>query len=63
MRRTLALTAPRPRLRYMVGSRARALTLVRRYLPAEVFERLYFGTVLRRITRTPHGWNDPPGGA
>jgi len=48
----LALTARRPRLRYLVGRRARALMLLRRYLPAAVFERLYFDEVIRRVTGT-----------
>lgn len=45
-----ALTAARPRLRYPVGRRARAVMAARRYLPGELFNRLYFGTVMRRIT-------------
>jgi NAD(P)-dependent dehydrogenase (short-subunit alcohol dehydrogenase family) len=48
----LALTAPRPRLRYLVGRRARMLMLLRRYLPAAAFERLYFDEVIRRVTGT-----------
>lgn len=45
-----ALTARRPRLRYMVGRRARLVVTLRRYLPGELFERLYFGEVVRRVT-------------
>ena len=47
-----ALTAKRPRLRYLVGWRAAFLLVLRRYLPATVFERLYFGEVIRRVTGT-----------
>ncbi len=46
-----ALTDARPRLRYMVGIRARAAVTLRRYLPGELFERLYFGALMRRLTR------------
>jgi NAD(P)-dependent dehydrogenase (short-subunit alcohol dehydrogenase family) len=45
-----ALSAPRPRLRYVVGDRVSALLLLRRYAPAALFERLYFGEVIRRVT-------------
>jgi NAD(P)-dependent dehydrogenase (short-subunit alcohol dehydrogenase family) len=45
-----ALCARRPRLRYVVGDRVSALVLVRRYVPAALFERLYFGEVIRRVT-------------
>jgi len=48
-----ALTASRPRLRYVVGPRARLIIAARRYAPAEVFERIYFGALTRRITREP----------
>jgi NAD(P)-dependent dehydrogenase (short-subunit alcohol dehydrogenase family) len=47
-----ALTVPRPRLRYMVGRRARMAVALRRCLPGEWFERIYFGTVMRRVTQT-----------
>lgn len=47
-----ALTAERPKLRYMVGWKARLLTALRKYLPGELFETLYFGLVVRRVTRT-----------
>ena len=45
-----ALTAARPRLRYTVGRRARLVVALRRYLPGKLFERIYFGEVLRRVT-------------
>ena len=45
-----ALAADRPRLRYLVGRRAAFLLVLRRYLPAALFERLYFGEVIRRVT-------------
>jgi len=46
-----ALTARRPRLRYMVGRRAGLVVALRRYLPGELFERLYFGEAVRRVTK------------
>jgi len=48
-----ALVVRRPRLRYLVGRRASALITLRRYLPASVFERLYFGEVIRRVIGRP----------
>jgi NAD(P)-dependent dehydrogenase (short-subunit alcohol dehydrogenase family) len=44
------LTARRPKLRYMVGRRAGLVVALRRYLPGELFERLYFGEAVRRVT-------------
>jgi NAD(P)-dependent dehydrogenase (short-subunit alcohol dehydrogenase family) len=46
-----ALTTRRPRLRYMVGRRARLVYTLRRYCPEGLFERLYFGEIVRRVTR------------
>lgn len=55
-----ALTAKRPRLRYVVGRRARLVLLVRRYMPGELFERFYFGEAMRRITGSrAHGRQVP----
>jgi hypothetical protein len=48
-----ALTARRPRLRYVVGRPAAAAISLRRHLPGEFFERLYFGSLLRQIAREP----------
>lgn len=45
-----AMKTPRPRLRYTVGSRASIVMSLRRHLPGELFERLYFGEVIRRVT-------------
>ena len=45
-----ALTARRPRLRYTVGRRAAFVMSLRRHMPGELFERFYFGEVMRRIT-------------
>mgnify|MGYP005832537617 FL=1 len=47
-----ALTAARPRLRYMVGRRAKLVYLLRRYLPDRLFDTLYFGGVVRYVTRS-----------
>jgi NAD(P)-dependent dehydrogenase (short-subunit alcohol dehydrogenase family) len=46
------LSTARPRLRYMVGPRARLVVALRRYLPGQLFERLYFDEVMRRIAGT-----------
>lgn len=46
-----ALTDRRPKLRYPVGWRAKLLISLRRHLPGELFERLYFGQVIRRVTQ------------
>jgi len=46
-----ALTVKRPRLRYVVGRRAKLVLNLRRYIPGELFERVYFGEVMRRITK------------
>jgi hypothetical protein len=40
-----------PRLRYVVGWRAKLLLGLHRYLPGELFERLYFQQVVRLVTR------------
>ena len=40
-----------PRLRYVVGWRAKLLLGLHRYLPGELFERLYFPQVVRMVTR------------
>ncbi len=46
-----ALTVDQPRLRYIVGRRASIVIALRRYLPAGLFERMYFGTAIRRVTQ------------
>ena len=46
-----ALTARRPRMRYIVGRPATLVVLLRRYVPNALFERVYFGLLLRQITR------------
>lgn len=46
-----ALTHPNPRLRYVVGRPAAMAILARRYLPERLFDRLYFGSILRAITK------------
>jgi len=46
-----ALTARRPRMRYVVGRPAAAAIALRRYLPARAFERLYWGPFLRHIRK------------
>ncbi|MGH9161556.1 MAG: SDR family oxidoreductase [Vicinamibacteraceae bacterium] len=59
-----ALTARRPRLRYLVGRRATAVIGLRRHVPGELFERFYFGQLMRRVlhgdrdTRRTHESND-----
>jgi NAD(P)-dependent dehydrogenase (short-subunit alcohol dehydrogenase family) len=51
----VALSAEKPRMRYVVGRGAAAVILLRRYLPQALFERLYFGGHLRRIERRANG--------
>jgi NAD(P)-dependent dehydrogenase (short-subunit alcohol dehydrogenase family) len=46
-----ALTAEQPKLRYMVGRKAKLAVALRRWLPGDLFERIYFGIVIRRATR------------
>jgi NAD(P)-dependent dehydrogenase (short-subunit alcohol dehydrogenase family) len=50
-----AMAAPRPRLRYTVGRRASLAMSLRRHLPGELFERLFFSAVLRRVTAARGG--------
>jgi len=47
-----ALEQNRPRLRYVVGWRARLLISFRKHLPGELFDRIYFRELKRRIART-----------
>jgi NAD(P)-dependent dehydrogenase (short-subunit alcohol dehydrogenase family) len=44
------LRARRPRLRYVVGAKARLVVSLRRHLPGEWFERIYWGMVRRLVT-------------
>lgn len=46
-----ALTTERPKLRYMVGWKAKLAVALKRWMPGESFERLYFGIIMRRVTR------------
>jgi short-subunit dehydrogenase len=46
-----ALTTPRPRMRYAVGRGARFAIGLRRLMPQVWFERLYFGHIIRLVTR------------
>jgi NAD(P)-dependent dehydrogenase (short-subunit alcohol dehydrogenase family) len=50
-----AMTEPNPRLRYVVGRRAGLVLSLRRHLPGELFERVYFGGLLRRVTPREEG--------
>jgi NAD(P)-dependent dehydrogenase (short-subunit alcohol dehydrogenase family) len=45
-----AISEPQPRWRYLVGKRARLVVNLRRIVPGELFERIYFGEVIRRVT-------------
>lgn len=45
-----ALTDRRPRHRYVVGRLPKLVIAARRYSPGEMFEKLYFGAVMRRLT-------------
>jgi NAD(P)-dependent dehydrogenase (short-subunit alcohol dehydrogenase family) len=44
-----AMTVPRPKLRYVVGGRARLIVALCRYVPG--FENFYFGELLRRVAK------------
>lgn len=55
-----ALTAERPRMRYVVGRGASAVIRLRRHLPDKLFERLYFGGHLRRLERRTAGGHRSP---
>lgn len=46
-----ALMASRPRMRYPVGRGARTVIFLRRVMPQRWFERLYFGRIIRLVTR------------
>ena len=45
-----ALTVRHPRMRYVVGRPANAAIALRRFVPNRLFERIYFGRLVRRIT-------------
>lgn len=44
------LTVRRPRLRYIVGTNAKLILNLRRYIPGELFERIYWGIARRMVT-------------
>jgi NAD(P)-dependent dehydrogenase (short-subunit alcohol dehydrogenase family) len=46
------LTVKHPRLRYIVGTNAKIVLNLRRYVPGELFERFYWGIVRRILIRT-----------
>ena len=46
-----ALTAKRPKLRYVIGTGARLFISLRRHIPGELFERVYLAQVIRRVTK------------
>jgi len=52
-----ALTTEHPKLRYMIGRKAKLAVALRRWLPGDLFERIYFGTVMRRVTQLPRPLN------
>jgi NAD(P)-dependent dehydrogenase (short-subunit alcohol dehydrogenase family) len=55
-----ALTAERPRMRYVVGRGASIVIRLRRHLPETLFERLYFGGHLRRLEKRTSDVRQPP---
>lgn len=57
-----ALTAEKPKLRYMVGRKAKLAVAMRRWLPGDLFERLYFDVVMRRATQLTEPAGPKPGG-
>jgi short-subunit dehydrogenase len=50
-----ALTAGRPKLRYVVGRRAKVLMALRRRLPGELFDRIWIAVIKRRIPASLYG--------
>lgn len=48
------LATRRPRLRYVVGGKARMILALRRYSPGDWFERFYFRLVRRMVTEPRH---------
>jgi NAD(P)-dependent dehydrogenase (short-subunit alcohol dehydrogenase family) len=54
-----ALTARRPRLRYIVGRPASLAVTLRRHLPETWFENVYFGLLMRQIMRGDTGSHAP----
>ena len=56
-----ALTEEDPKLRYMIGRKAKLAVALRRWLPGDLFERIYFGTVMRRATRSSPPSNSKAG--
>ncbi len=58
-----ALTAKRPKMRYVVGRPAAAAIVLRRYLPSGLFERVYWGPFLRRIRSRAAAAQAASGGA
>ena len=49
------LESPQPKLRYVVGSRARLLLSLRRYLPGETFDRIWLPEITRRLSPAKAG--------
>lgn len=45
------MQSKRPKLRYVVGRRAGLTLSLRKYLPGELFERVYFGEIVRRMKK------------
>jgi NAD(P)-dependent dehydrogenase (short-subunit alcohol dehydrogenase family)/SAM-dependent methyltransferase len=58
-----ALTEREPSLRYVVGFPASLVIPLRRFAPERVFNRLYFGGLLRQITREERPHDDTSNGA
>lgn len=46
-----SLQSKRPRLRYVVGTKAKIILGLRRHLPGELFERVYWSVVRRMVTK------------
>jgi len=55
-----ALEAKKPRLRYVVGWRAKLLISLRRHLPGEWFDRVYSRGVQRKLARLGISVEEPP---
>jgi hypothetical protein len=50
-----AMTSENPKLRYVVGRPAAVVIKLRRYVPERLFERVYFGTFQKRISKAQAG--------
>lgn len=48
------MKARRPRLRYVIGPKARLILALRRYIPGEWFQNIYWSIIRRMVTKPQH---------